>query len=183
MSEDEHITAPERERARKRYGSSKFKKKVRTVRKGYGKNCRQGEYEVKNKDKYKGTKTTIRYLSSYELAVFKFMDSSPHVIEWGAEMIIVPYFNPVKNRKARYIVDIYVKFKDRHGNIHTELCEVKPYAQASKAPVKTARKSQKVYESETRTWIVNQAKWQAAKKYAEDRGWSFRILTEHQIFK
>jgi hypothetical protein len=33
-----------------------------------------------------------------------------------------------------------------------------------------------------RDWIINNAKWEAAKQYCLDRGWEFKILTEQEIF-
>jgi hypothetical protein len=144
-------------------------------------NYQQGYYEVQNKDKYCGTKTTIRYLSSYELHFFKWADRCPSVLSWSAENTIVPYFNPIKNRQARYIVDIYLKYKDKNGNIREELVEIKPEQQAKK-PQK-GRKSQKTYETEMMTWIVNESKWKAAQQYAKERGWGFRVITENSIFR
>ncbi len=140
----------------------------------------QGTYEVQNKDKYLGTKNP-RYLSSYEYRVFKFFDQNPNVIKWGAETVVVKYYNPVKQRKARYIADLYVEYVDKNGEHHKELIEIKPAAQVKK-PVKRGKKRQDVFESEQRTYAVNQAKWNAAKEYARQRGWKFRILTENEIF-
>lgn len=156
---------------------------VRRKRAGGGrtKNLSQGIYEPVNKDKYVGAKSP-RYLSSYELQVFKMLDAHPSILKWGAEVVVVPYYNIVKERKARYIVDIYVKYQTRTGEIIEELIEIKPYAQTI-PPVKTPRKRQDVYEEEVRTFAVNQAKWEAAGKFASERGWRFRKLTEHQIFK
>lgn len=144
-------------------------------------NYTQGYYEVKNKEKYCGTKTTIRYLSSYELKFFEWADRCPSVISWSAENTIVPYYNPIKQRQARYIVDIYIKYKDKKGTIHEELVEIKPIQQCKK-PTK-GRKSQKTYETEMMTWIINEAKWKSAQQYAKERGWGFRIITENSIFR
>lgn len=141
----------------------------------------QGNYEVQNKSKYVGTDKNPRYLSSYELEVFQFLDKHPSILEWGAEVVVVPYFNPVKQRKARYIVDIYVKYRKKSGEVVTELIEIKPTKDCV-APKKTGRKKNATYVRESATWITNQAKWAAAKKYAEERGMKFRILTENSIF-
>jgi hypothetical protein len=89
------------------------------------KNYKQGKYEIKNWGKYIGTKNP-RYLSSYELEVFKWMDRSNAVIKWGSETVVVPYYNHVKGRMARYMVDIYVEYKTRDGEIKKELIEIKP---------------------------------------------------------
>lgn len=143
-------------------------------------NYRQGVYDVKNKDKYIGTKNP-RFLSSYELAVFEWADRTPAVLKWGAEVVVINYFNPVKNRKARYIVDLYIQYVNALGEVKEELIEIKPAAQTS-APRK-GNKSERTYIDESLTWATNQAKWEAAELYAKERGWGFRLLTENGIFR
>lgn len=140
----------------------------------------QGEYEVQNWDKYIGTKKPT-YRSSYEREVMLFLDRAPSVIKWGAEMIIVPYYNEAKQREARYYVDIYVKYETRRGELREEIIEIKPYAQTQKP--KRGRKSERTWLNENLTYLENMCKWTAAKKYAEERGWHFRILTENSIFR
>ena len=34
---------------------------------------------------------------------------------------------------------------------------------------------------ESLTFMKNQAKWEAATNYATDRGWEFKIITEHEL--
>lgn len=140
----------------------------------------QGIYQVKNKEKYIGTRDP-RYLSSYELRFFQWCDRSKNVRKWGAEVVVVPYFNEPKNRKARYIVDIYLEYIDKHGEIQRELIEIKPYAQV--IPPKRGKKRKDIYENEMLTYIQNQNKWKAAEVFAKERGWNFRIITENSIFK
>ena len=42
-------------------------------------------------------------------------------------------------------------------------------------------KIRKTYISEVAEWGKNQAKWEAAKEYCADRGWSFQIMTEQEL--
>ena len=144
-------------------------------------NYKQGRYDVLNHEKYCGTNTNIRYLSSYELQTFKYLDRTPSILQWAAEHVIVPYYNPLKQRQARYIVDIYLKYRNKNGEIIEELVEIKPSKECVK-PDK-GRKKQSTYENQMATWLVNQAKWTAAQQYANERGWRFRILTEKSIFR
>lgn len=144
-------------------------------------NYLKGKYEVKNPEKYKGDIGNVVYRSSYELAVFEFCDRSPGVLEWSSENVVVPYFDPIKNKKRRYMIDIWMKFKSRDGNVYTEIVEIKPHAQTL-APVK-GRKRRETFERELATYITNTAKWEAAQKFAVDRGWNFRVITENSIFK
>jgi hypothetical protein len=145
-------------------------------------NFHQGKYDVINKDRYMGTNTSPRYLSSWELQVFKYLDHKPGVIQWGAEVVVVPYMHPRKETMSRYIVDVYVEYTDADGTVQKEMIEIKPSAQCSQ-PKKTNRKRQDVYEQEVNAWVVNSAKWTAAQKYAKDRGIWFRVITEKDIFR
>lgn len=141
----------------------------------------KGEFAPTNKEKYIG-KVPIVYRSSYEYEFLKWADRSPAVLEYALESVVVKYFNPIKNRNARYIVDVFIKYKNKHGEIVSELIEVKPLSQTM-PPKTTKRKSRKTMINEQTTWVQNNAKWHAAKKYAELRGWKFRIVTENSIFK
>ena len=141
---------------------------------------RQGIYEVQNKDKYLGAKNP-RFMSSWELEFFRFLDRHTNVLKWGAETVIVPYYSPIDQRNRRYMVDIYVEFL-KGGKVTKELIEVKPKKELF-LPKKTGRKKKETYLREMYTWNVNQAKWAAAKKFAEARGWVFRVMTEDQLFR
>lgn len=144
------------------------------------KNFLKDKYEVKNKDKYRGDPDKVIYRSSYEKRVFEWCDRSPSVLEWSSENIVVPYFDPVKNKKRRYVVDLWMKYKNKKGEIKTELIEIKPMSQVQK-PVK-GRKKDSTYINEVLTHTTNVSKWDAAEKFSKERGWGFRILTEESIF-
>ena len=72
-----------------------------------------------------------------------------------------------------------IKVRDKSGNIKTYLIEIKPSAQ-TKPPEIPKRKTRR-YIQEVFTWGKNEAKWKAAIEYAKDRGWEFKILTEHEL--
>ena len=143
---------------------------------------RQGMYKVVNKDKYKGNAEKVRFLSSYELAVFRFLDTHSSIIEWGAEEFIIPYFSSADGKKRRYMIDVYCKYKNRKGEIIQELIEIKPFCQ-TQPPINKTTKHKQVYLQELYTYSVNTDKWKAATKYAKERKMQFRILTEKDIFK
>lgn len=144
-------------------------------------NYLQGKYDVINPEKYKGDPAKCTYRSSYELHVWQWCDRTPSVLEWSVESIIVPYFDPIKNKDRRYIVDLYMKFVDSNGTTHTEIVEIKPMNQV-KTPVR-GRKKDSTWLLESSTYATNLAKWTAAKEFARQRSWNFRILTEESIFK
>lgn len=144
-------------------------------------NYHQGTYTPVNEDKYIGTRKP-EFRSSWELEVFRFMDLNPKVIKWGSEVVQIPYYSQADGKMRRYFVDLYVEFLDRHGNIHTEIVEIKPYIQ-TQPPKATRGKRKKTLLQEQYTYQVNTDKWAAAVEYAKKRGWRFRILTEKNIFR
>lgn len=142
---------------------------------------KQGTYKVVNKDKYVGDGDP-RYLSSWELILFRFLDKNPHIIKWGSENVIVPYYSNADGRNRRYMVDLFIKYKDKDGNIKKELLEIKPHAQ-TQPPKKGGRKKKTTYLREVYTYQVNMDKWKAAEAYARKRKMEFRLITEKHIFK
>jgi len=141
----------------------------------------KGLYKPVNPGKYLGDKTKIWYMSSWELDVHRFLDTNPNIINWGSEIIQIPYFKRLTNRMHTYHVDYYVKMRQSSGKIVEELWEVKPYAQ-TKEPKMTKRKKQSTYIHEKTTYETNKDKWLAASRFCEEKGIKFRILTERDIF-
>ena len=144
-------------------------------------NYLKGHYAPVNKEKCLNA-NAITYRSSWELEVLKFFDRNPKILKWGSEILQVPYMSTVKGRLARYYPDFLVTCTNKHGDHVTEIVEVKPLDQC-KAPVKGKNQKQSTYDEACLTFITNQEKWTAAQKYAAERGWKFRILTENSIFK
>jgi Straboviridae/Kyanoviridae head completion nuclease len=142
---------------------------------------KQGEYKPINPDKYAGNINKIRYLSSWELVLMKFFDLNEHILEWNSEDIIIPYYSNADQKKRRYIVDFYVKYKNKKGEIVKELLEVKPKSQTIQPKQKRGKKKS-TYLKEAYTYQVNIDKWRAATKYAKDRKMTFRLITEDHIF-
>jgi hypothetical protein len=69
-----------------------------------------------------------------------------------------------------------LKIKTNEGQVI--LIEIKPDKQ-TKPPSKPDKSRR--YISESLTYVKNQNKWIAAKKFALDRGWDFQIWTEHTL--
>ncbi len=139
----------------------------------------KGRFSPKNPQKYKGDPTNIIYRSSWELAVFIKLDSHPDVLLWSSEEVIVPYTNPFDQKLHRYFPDVIVKKKEKDGTVKVYMIEVKPHREC--VPPKTPTKKTRKYLTEVYTYSVNQAKWDAAKKYCERRGWVFQVLTEKEL--
>lgn len=136
---------------------------------------RQGIYKPVNSSKYDGSKYP-RYLSSWELKFFKWCDINPTVVKWSSESVCVPYISPVDNKMHRYFVDNVVHIQEGMS-IVKYLIEIKPYKQ-TKPPVTHGNKKRTTLIHEAATWGVNQAKWQAAMKWADKNGYTFQLVTE-----
>ena len=140
---------------------------------------KHGVFKPQNSQKYLGSSYPT-YRSSWELKFFRWADLNENVLAWGSENIIVPYINPLDNAVHRYFVDNFVVFKDKEGKKQKFLIEIKPSKQVAR-PVTSDRKKRATVLYEQTTWITNQAKWEAAKKWAEKKGYQFIILTEKEL--
>ena len=129
--------------------------------------------------KYKGDSTNIIYRSMWERKFMVYCDNNSAVLEWGSEEIIIPYISPLDGKRHRYFPDFYVKIKQSDGSIKKFIIEVKPKKQCK--PPEIPKKKTKYFIAEVRTWGVNQAKWQAAIEYCNDKGMEFKILTEDHL--
>lgn len=130
-------------------------------------------------EKYVG-KGEIVYRSLWEKHVMKTLDENPNVLQWSSENIVIEYVSPVDNRRHRYFPDMWAKLKSKDGTIKTLLIEVKPLKQTRKPEGKRRTKR---YLIEEATYLINQAKWAAAREYCKKRGWEFVVMTEKSIFK
>lgn len=135
----------------------------------------KGKYRVKNISKYEGDPSKCIYRSMWERQVFRWCDDNPSILKWSSEETVVPYRCRTDKRIHRYFVDLKIKTKDNQ----TWLIEIKPDKE-TKEPKKRNTKS-KQYLNEVMTYVKNQSKWEAAKEYAETRGWKFQVWTEKTI--
>lgn len=135
----------------------------------------QGIYNLKNPEKYLG-KRRPRYRSSWEWTFMQFADNNPHIKQWASEAISIPYFNPLTNKKTKYVPDFFVVYEDKTGETKTELIEIKP---SKEVALETAGRSARNQAMA----IINQAKWQAAIAWCEDKGVTFRVITEKELFR
>ena len=140
---------------------------------------RVGKYKVKNKEKYVGNLHECEHRSGWEHAYMKYLANNPAVLEWGSETIKIPYYKPVEKRSRRYFVDFYAKVRNAEGEIKKYIIEVKPLSQCR--PPKKRNKITIKYKNDLKTYICNQSKWKAARKWAEKRGMEFVILTEKEL--
>ena len=139
----------------------------------------KGKFRPSNPKKYKGDPTNIIYRSLWELKFMNYCDKNENILIWSSEELWIPYKSPVDNRYHKYFPDFYIKYKNTSGKIMESLIEIKPAKQV-KGPTPQKSKSKK-YISEVVEYAKNMAKWEAAKEYCDDRKWTFRVLTEHDL--
>ena len=132
----------------------------------------QGRYSVKNTEKYLGDPTDCIYRSSWERKAMVKFDESQSVLAWGSEPFAIPYRSPVDNRIHRYFPDFIVKA----ANNQVTLIEVKPFAET--LPPQARGKTKERYAQELQTFLVNQAKWEAARNLCAEKHWRFVVMTE-----
>ena len=133
----------------------------------------QGTYVPKNPQKYVG-KHEPRYRSGWELTFMMFCDSHNSVIYWASEAMSIPYRHPLTGKMSMYIPDFFVMYEDKNGRKKAEIVEIKP-------------KKQSLIESKQSQYdramvAINYAKWDAAQKWCQQQGLSFRVINEDQIY-
>ena len=138
-----------------------------------------GKFRPRFPKKYKGDASKIVYRSSWEARCMNYFDLNENILWWASEEVIIPYKSPIDGRYHRYYPDFVINVKQRDGKTKTLMIEVKPENQKN-APKVRARKTKK-YINEVVTYAVNQAKWDAATEYCNDRMWEFKVLTEKDM--
>ena len=140
----------------------------------------RGKYKPKNPNKYVGDPTKINYRSLWERKCMLTFDDNPNIIKWASEEIAIPYLSPVDRKRHRYYPDFMVELKNKEGKIETIMIEVKPKKQTE--PPQPRKRKSVTYLNEAKTYAINQAKWAAAQALCDRKGWTFRIMTEKEIY-
>tara|TARA_B100001057_G_scaffold383569_1_gene389826 strand:+ start:20253 stop:20687 length:435 start_codon:yes stop_codon:yes gene_type:complete len=134
----------------------------------------QGKFRLKFPEKYAGNRTPT-YRSSWEYTFMKFCDEHPNVSQWASEAVKIPYRNPLTGKYTVYVPDFFIVYADKGGKQKVELIEVKPANQADRKKLGRSRSNQAHY-------VMNMAKWEAAKAWCKQKGIFFRVITEQDIF-
>jgi hypothetical protein len=146
---------------------------------GRGNKFLQGKFSPKNPKKYRGDPTNVIYRSSWERKFMVYCDNKESVLEWSSETTIVPYRFDVDGKLHRYFIDFRILVKEKDEKTQTYLVEIKPKKKTE--PPKKPKRKTKGYIIESLDYVKNQNKWESARKYAEDRGWKFIVLTENEL--
>lgn len=133
----------------------------------------QGPYTITNPAKYVG-RGVPRYRSGWEHAFMRFCDTNDHVLQWASESINIPYRNPLTGKQTIYVPDFLVVYRTKNNTVKAEVVEIKPAGQS----VITEKQNSK----ERAIVAVNYAKWDAAQKWCQRQGLTFRVITEQDMF-
>jgi hypothetical protein len=144
---------------------------------------KQKLYTLNHPEKYIGDPKKLIYKSSWEQEAFKICDNNPYVLEWGYEIVPIPYVvpskqNPAKRQIKQYIPDLYVVSNDGNGNTTKWMIEIKPFKQTR--PGRSRNPKNRLYEDYIYT--INQLKWAAAEVWCKERGIKFKVTTERELF-
>lgn len=142
----------------------------------------KGKYKPVHPEKYKGDPTNIIYRSLWERKVMRYLDGNSSILQWSSEELAIPYLSPIDGKWHRYFPDFIIRYKDKDGVIQVRILEIKP-AKQSVAPTVRDRGQRitKKYVTEVMQYGINSVKWKAAEEYCKDRGWTFQVLTEHDL--
>ncbi len=152
---------------------------------------------LKNPSKYLREDHKLTARSGLEIDYFKKFDRNKNIIEWNSENIMIPYEKPifdkfgnmVRTEIRNYIIDVYIKFRNKQGQIEEILGEIKPKAQVFKPMLgkRKTEKGKKNFINEKCRWFINISKWTTAEKFVDtirrkkNRNISFKIFTENEV--
>jgi hypothetical protein len=137
-------------------------------------------YIPTNPGKYKGNPLNITFRSRWETKLGKWLDNNPDVEWWSSEETVLWYLSPLDNDMHRYFVDFTAKIG---GKVF--LIEVKPKSKMV-PPIEPKNKTKapkqfRNYIDALVEWKINEAKWKAAMKYCDSKGWKFKVLNEDDL--
>ena len=145
----------------------------------------QGFFRPYRPEKYLGDVNRIIFRSSWELKFMQFCDSTEKVLKWNSEGLKIPYFNPLSKTMNNYYIDFFVILKNHKNELERWLMEVKP-SKFTEPPVRPVRMTPKVLESymyAAKQYIINRAKFEAARDFVVNHDMQFGIITEQFLFK
>jgi len=135
----------------------------------------QGIYTPKNPEKYIG-KHKPKYRSGWEMTFMMFCDSNKSILYWASEALRIPYKNPFTGKPSTYVPDFFVVYENKYGKQIAEVVEIKPKKQS-------LIESRVASAKDRATVALNHAKWQSAMAFCKANGYTFRVLTEDELFR
>lgn len=137
-------------------------------------NWAQGIFTCRNPQKYIG-KHKPKYRSGWEMVFMTFCDSNDNIVYWASEALKIPYRHPFTGKQTIYVPDFFVVYKNKFEQTVAEVVEIKPKKQSLIESKIASQKDRMIV-------AINHAKWAAAMGYCKQHGYTFRVVTEDQIF-
>jgi hypothetical protein len=146
---------------------------------------KSGLYVPQNPDKYIGDVHNIICRSSWEFRFCRYCDNNDRILKWSSEPISIPYYNPLDKKEHQYHVDFYMQVLKDDEQTQDWIIEVKPEKHFKKPILEgnSTLKKLKSYNHKMQIWITNQAKFKAAQRWADARGYKFGVVDENFLFK
>jgi hypothetical protein len=135
----------------------------------------KGKFMPKYPEKYVGDINNIVFRSKWEWRFMEFCDSNISISKWGSEEIRIPYLKPTTKKIHNYFPDFFIMYTNARGEVVKEIIEIKPKKEA------VLTKKSTTYDKVA--YVINMAKWEAAKQFCAAHGMVFRVLTEDSLFK
>lgn len=132
----------------------------------------KSRYILKNRKKYVGQPEKIIARSTWERSAFIWCEKNSRVLKWSSEELKIPYICATDKKNHIYYPDLWLLWADKT----VSLIEIKPKREM-KPPELKSRRTQR-YIKEALTYVKNESKWKAAKRYCEVKGWKFEIWNE-----
>ena len=109
----------------------------------------------------------IIYRSGLEYQFIQYCENSPSVAKWASEVVKIPYYSHLDQKECNYYPDYVIE------NSKGVRCivELKPFDQTIKPDMMASKWAKE-------QWIKNVDKWHAAKKFCDENGLKFIIVTE-----
>lgn len=161
------------------------------------KNYRQGIFYPKNPSKCLNVNGEIsarppEYRSSWEYKLMEWCDIRERVLKWGSEIHKIEYYSEVDGKIHRYFIDFYYEINTIHNGIKKYAIEVKPNCQIARLdehgnviypdpPKKKTQKSLMQWQERCNVIRINNCKWQAARKWCQENGYIFEVLSEEDV--
>lgn len=131
------------------------------------------EYMDSSRDGY------VEYKSGLERAAFIYADLNPKIAKFSVEPFAIMYQKPEDQKMHRYFPDMFIEFVS--GQKFIVEIKSKGETRPPSKPKQPNPQNMASYKKACLTFMTNQAKWNAAKSFAESQQMKFIILTEDEL--
>lgn len=141
---------------------------------------KQGYYNPVNPLKYLGPVDRIIYRSSLEREFMVECDTNPQIIRWQSEpdFLNIKYINPFKRKMSTYYPDFYIQFHSKTKGLLHLVIEIKA-SNMMEIPKGGVGKMANFVKM---SYVINQAKKQAAEKICASKGMIYLVMTDKSAF-